>query len=174
MTKHKNRFKNGSIPWNKGMKMSDKHKEKLSKIHKKNPNRYWLGKKRPDLDLSNRVSPRGKNHWNWNGGINPISDTIRKSKEYKVWRELIFERDDWTCSKCLNRDGDINCHHILNFSSNEDLRFNIDNGITLCKKCHREFHIKYGFKNNTKEQLDEFLTDSVDNKWACEASSSRA
>jgi len=33
----------------------------------------------------------------------------------------------------------------------------IDNGITLSEKAHREFHKKYGIKNNTNEQLEEFL-----------------
>lgn len=31
------------------------------------------------------------------------------------------------------------------------------NGITLSKKAHKEFHHIYGTKNNTKEQLIEFL-----------------
>ena len=35
-----------------------------------------------------------------------------------------------------------------------------DNGITLSKKAHKEFHAKYGKTNNTKEQLQEFLSNN--------------
>ena len=34
---------------------------------------------------------------------------------------------------------------------------NIKNGIAFCRPCHKMFHIKYGFRNNNREQLLEFL-----------------
>ena len=82
---------------------------------------------------------------------------IRRSTEFKKWRELVYERDDWTCQKCLGRGNKLNPHHIENFSDNEEKRFDIDNGITLCECCHYEFHSKYGFMKNNKEQIVEFL-----------------
>ena len=40
---------------------------------------------------------------------------------------------------------------------NEKLRTDVNNGITLCKTCHKEFHDIYGYTNNTKEQLDMYI-----------------
>jgi hypothetical protein len=90
-------------------------------------------------------------------GISTESEKIRRNSEYRIWRELIYERDNWTCRKCLEQGGDLNAHHIKNFSDNMDKRFDTDNGITLCRKCHYTFHSINGFKNNTSEQLKNFL-----------------
>ena len=46
---------------------------------------------------------------------------------------------------------------INNFADFPELRLAIDNGITLSEKAHKDFHNIYGNKNNTKEQLEEFL-----------------
>ena len=100
---------------------------------------------------------RGAKNVNWKGGVTPERKRIRKSIEYKLWRKAVFERDNFTCQKCGQKGGKLVAHHINNFADFPELRFAIDNGITLCEKCHTEFHKKYGFKNNTREQLNEFL-----------------
>ena len=41
-------------------------------------------------------------------------------------------------------------HHLYSHHKNEDLRYDVSNGVTLCKECHLDFHRKYGLKNNTK------------------------
>lgn len=52
---------------------------------------------------------------------------------------------------------ELNAHHIKNWKDNEDLRYDVDNDITLCEKCHTRFHSMYGKRNNIEEQLSEFL-----------------
>ena len=77
--------------------------------------------------------------------------------EFRLWREAVFARDNWTCQKYGIKGGRLHPHHIKNFSEYPELRFAVDNGITFSEKAHKEFHKKYGIKNNTKEQLEEFL-----------------
>ena len=70
---------------------------------------------------------------------------IRNSKEYKEWRTEVFRRDNYTCQNCGVIGGELNAHHIKPFSRFPAFRFDVDNGITLCKKCHKLAH-KRGFK----------------------------
>jgi hypothetical protein len=97
--------------------------------------------------------------------INPNSrDTI----EYSEWREAVYERDDFTC-QCCGSKTQLNAHHIKNFSSNVEIRYDVDNGITLCNKCHNpdisgSFHSVYGVYDNTKQQLDEYISSKQENK----------
>ena len=105
----------------------------------------------------------GENSNLWKGGTSSERDRIKNTEEYKQWRESVFKRDNYTCQCCKdNKGNNLEAHHIENFSSNEDLRFNINNGITLCKKCHNpnqmgSYHNIYGTHNNTKEQLDKYI-----------------
>jgi ribosomal protein S14/DNA-directed RNA polymerase subunit RPC12/RpoP len=82
---------------------------------------------------------------------------IRCSKEFKGWRDNIFTTDNWICQKCGKRGYELHPHHILNFNDHIEERFNPNNGITFCVKCHKWFHNIYGYKNNTKEQVIEFI-----------------
>jgi len=84
-------------------------------------------------------------------------ERIRKSAEYRLWRRAVYERDEFTCQKTGQLGGELVAHHINNFVDFPELRLAIDNGITLSKVAHNEFHKIYGKHNNTKEQLEEFL-----------------
>ena len=82
--------------------------------------------------------PKGENAYNWKGGLTSFNQKIRTSIEMRLLREAVFARDNWICQKCKKKGEKLNAHHIKPFAKYPELRFAIDNGITLCKECHRK------------------------------------
>ena len=82
----------------------------------------------------------------------------RKYVGYYQWRKIVFERDNYTCQKCGQRGGKLRAHHKESYCDHKNLRLVVENGVTLCKTCHENFHKKYGAKPNTA-QLNEFLAE---------------
>jgi len=80
----------------------------------------------------------GSKHPMWRGGLAEVNHIIRNSPEYKLWRTSVFERDNYTCQLCGQWGGRLNADHIKGFASHAELRFEIDNGRTLCVECHRK------------------------------------
>ena len=64
----------------------------------------------------------------------------RSSPEYKEWRQNVFRKDNYTCQECGERGGVLNAHHIKSFSEFPSLRYDENNGITLCHDCHKHLH----------------------------------
>lgn len=95
--------------------------------NKSHPN-IFKGKKR--LELAGAKNP------NWKGGINPINDTIRKSLESQEWKWKVTKRDNYTCQVCGQKGGILNANHIKKFADYPKMRFELNNGITLCRNCH--------------------------------------
>lgn len=63
----------------------------------------------------------------------------RRSSEYKKWKKDVLERDSFTCKRCGSTTNLV-AHHIKGFAEHETLRFDVENGITLCQSCHKEVH----------------------------------
>jgi hypothetical protein len=126
----------GKTPTNKGVPRSKEFKEFIRKVNS------------------------GSNSYHWKGGITPINMAVRGSDMYKKWRQDVFVRDGFTCQMCGdNSGGNLNAHHIKSVSVLlEEAKnylplmsklesmitysplWNIENGVTLCKKCHIEIH----------------------------------
>lgn len=82
----------------------------------------------------------------------------RKYPDYYKWRNSVYEKDNYSCKCCGdNKGGNLNAHHIFNYSEHQELQLDIDNGVTLCNICHKKFHDKYGYTENNDKQINEFL-----------------
>jgi 5-methylcytosine-specific restriction endonuclease McrA len=97
---------------------------------------------------------RGKKASNWKGGVTPIQRQIRSNFLYRLWRSDVFIRENYTCQDCYVHGGYLEAHHIKPVSSiiaENCIRtlieliecsemWNINNGITLCLRCHKKRH----------------------------------
>lgn len=63
----------------------------------------------------------------------------RVSPEYKIWRNGVFLRDGFKCTACGSTKK-LHPHHLKSFAKFVDLRFDVNNGITLCEVCHGKVH----------------------------------
>ncbi len=98
--------------WGKGHVVSEEAKKKIGAAH------------------------TGEKNWSWRGGVTNKYKKIRNSVEYKLWRNAVLKKDNYTCVWCgVSKEG-LHVDHIKPFILFPELRFAIDNGRTLCLKCH--------------------------------------
>jgi hypothetical protein len=69
----------------------------------------------------------------------------RGSTRYTAWRWSVLLRDNFTCQKCGER-ADLEAHHIVPYHENKELATDVNNGLTLCKDCHKAHHRENGYK----------------------------
>ena len=102
----------------------------------------------------------GENNYNWNPNLTDREREQRRNIEgYDDFIKDVYERDNYTCQVC-GQEGNghnLNAHHLNGYNWYKEGRTDINNGITLCETCHKEFHKLYGQGNNTKEQFEEYL-----------------
>lgn len=93
----------------------------------------------------------GKESNGWKGGLTSLQQLIRSSLKYLEWKNKVFQKDEYLCQQCKTKANWIEAHHIKGFAKTlrenkiktvqqalkcEEL-WDIDNGMTLCKKCHK-------------------------------------
>jgi 5-methylcytosine-specific restriction endonuclease McrA len=77
---------------------------------------------------------------------------------YKEWRKRVLDRDKRRCQMpSCNHTKFLQVHHIRKWSSASTLRFDIDNGITLCAGCHKKV-------NKSEHYYEQLFTEIVRGK----------
>lgn len=116
------------------------------------PTGFLGGKRCPECK---RLNQSGEKHWKYNPELTEKDRQRRDMFNGKLrkWRDDVYKRDKYICQVCFKHSHKLNAHHLNSWNSHAAERFTLDNGITLCEKCHKNFHSLYGFGNNTLKQF---------------------
>lgn len=126
---------------------STKEKIRLSQLGKSKSNKHKKNIALNHADFSGKNHPGYKNP---EDRITPIYRAIRTSDKYKDWEHSVKLTFNFTCQYCQVRGGNLVSHHIKKFADiikENDIKtleessecvelWDINNGITYCKKCH--------------------------------------
>jgi len=129
-----------------GYKHNESSKRKAAESHK----RYW--REHPEEAKARGAKTRGPNHYNWKGGSTRLNTSIRRMTEHRKWMDDVKKRDG-RCLECGSTD-DLESHHKIELAiliaehgikNRTEARqcgelWNIDNGETLCQRCHCKRH----------------------------------
>jgi len=81
----------------------------------------------------------GKNHYSWIEDRTKLKDDSRDrgGQLHREWSQSVKNRDGWKC-RISNQDcsGRLEAHHILGWTDHPELRYEVNNGITLCHFHH--------------------------------------
>lgn len=144
-------------------KTSTETRKKMSKSHKGiKQSKEWINNRFKSFKKT--IDSRGR--------ISEKYSLIKSSKRYKEWRKKVFIRDNFTCQKCGNNNGgNLEPHHLIPFSfllkeceilKNMNPLYDIDNGITLCHKCHKK---TYSYGQKLVNSIDNMLLEIIMEYW---------
>ncbi len=121
----------------KGRKLSDEHRKSMS-LERKERFKNGSPSKGKTWKLKDTTHLQGENNWRWISDRTKIKKSERGNPQYRQWRSDVLTRDKWTCQTCgLFGEGKMETHHIKSFAKYPELRYELSNGVTLCRECHK-------------------------------------
>ena len=98
----------------------------------------------------------GPLHPNWNSELTEEDRLRDRPQAARSWSLSVYKKDGYKCILC-GSNKILNAHHLDGWNWCKEKRYDLENGVTLCEKCHISFHSQYGRGDNTHEQFQEFL-----------------
>jgi hypothetical protein len=155
-------FKKGHKPWSTGGGYkSPEHSERMKKA--------WEDGKFEDRVIDYKetakkisITQQGVKKEEWSGFRITENKRLRGSSKYAKWRTTVFERDNYACQNCFKNNCYLEAHHIMPWAKYENMRFNINNGITYCRECHIKIDPNRG-KRNLKGGNDIMKNNIIEN-----------
>lgn len=130
--------------------MSEESRAKMSAAAKERPSNR-LGRKhtpetREKISQATRAAAlRGPDAPGYIDGKGVERRSERSSAQAKQWRYDVMSRDGWMCVHCGDdTGGNLQAHHRKQWATHPELRFDVNNGITLCVHCHWLAHTYEG------------------------------
>jgi hypothetical protein len=80
----------------------------------------------------------GSENANWNGGVGRPS----RGSAQRTWAQRVISRDGAACRVCGVTGVELHAHHIKTYKNNPDKRWDLENGLTVCHRCHWDIHSK--------------------------------
>jgi len=77
---------------------------------------------------------------------------LKYNKRSIDWRNEVLKRGNYKCFHCGSYNN-LQAHHIKSFKFYPKLRFDVNNGIILCKSCHKKTD-NYGMRSVSKYKLE--------------------
>ena len=99
--------------------------------------------------------PKGSDHPSWNPELTKADRYGFRGNRYNRWSRRIRRLAGHVCKTCGSLEN-IVAHHPYNWKDFPDKRYNVENGVALCRRCHINFHVEHGYGNNTPIQFAVF------------------
>jgi len=102
-----------------------------------------------------RVGPK---HHAWNHNLTEEQRSLRQHQKFMLKRtsRSCFERDRFKCIIC-DSNKKIHAHHLNSWKYFPEDRISVDNLMTLCDSCHKQYHKSVKLKEVTKENFNIYL-----------------
>lgn len=145
-----------------GVENAFQSEEIKEKIRQTSLEKYGYEHYRQNQEMKEKYCIGEKCPW-YIDGRTSLKDDWDNATLVSSFRRKIFGSRERKCVCCGKEIREMQLHHLNARNKFPEQTFDEDNVVIICKDCHKKFHDKYGYGDNTKEQFEEFLKELNEN-----------